>query len=429
MSFEKFNIKPEIIRALKEQGIVTPTLIQEKVIPLIESGKDVIGMSETGSGKTAAFGVPILNKLVSRQGLQVLIIVPTRELAVQISKELFKFGKYISCSIATVYGGVSITPQIKQISQADIVVGTPGRLLDHLQRRTIDFSSLTCVVLDEADIMVNMGFIRDIERLLNSTPKDKQIHLFGATLSDEINRLKIKYMSQPISAQAEKHVKSEFLKQYYYDVEQHEKFSLLVHLLKKEQTDRVIIFCSTRLMVEAITKNLREHSIRVEMIHGRLNQNRRLRIIENFHRDRPPNILVASAVAARGLDIKEVTHIFNYDLSRDPQEYVHRVGRTARAGESGKAITLLSPRDHDSFNDILKHYSLKIVKLPKEQFPKLSFDDRGAYSRFRRYNNHGSSNGHRKHNQFNGHGRQGDSSHHNGSSGNRRFPRWRNNRN
>ena len=388
--FLALGIRSELVRALHELEITTPTLIQEKAIPLIKAGKDLIGMSRTGSGKTAAFGLPLLEKLKPRAGLQVLIIAPTRELAVQIAQEIRKFGKYLQFRIATVYGGVAISPQMEQIAHADIVVGTPGRLKDHLNRRTLNLSRLTCVVLDEADKMVEMGFIEDIDYLLSYTPENRQMLLFGATISKEIDHLTQRYMHNPVTAEAEAQVQEELLEQFYYNVQHHEKFSLLVHLLKKEPIERVIIFCSARSTVELVSRNLGLQGLRNEMIHGKLSQNRRLSVIEKFHQGQTP-ILVASAVAARGLDIKDVSHIFNYDLSADPQEYIHRIGRTARAGESGKAITLLSQKDYQAFGDILKRFRVNIQELPLEPFARLRFDarridsDRDSSSGYRSY--------------------------------------------
>jgi ATP-dependent RNA helicase DeaD len=373
MIFEELNVKKELVQGLKEMGLKEPTEIQTKAIPLIKQGKDVISISKTGSGKTAAFGVPILEDIKQGQGIQYLIIAPVRELAVQISNELRKFGKYIKFSVTTVYGGVSINPQIEAMQRADIVVSTPGRLLDHLENYDLKLDKIKCVVLDEADKMVEMGFIEDIRKILNETPNNRQTLLFGATISNEIDELKQEYMHDPVVAQAESHVEEEYLEQYYYDVKQFEKFSLLVHLLKKEKKDLAIVFCSARSTVEMVTKNLRDNGIKADMIHGKLTQNRRLKVIENFHKGRP-NILVASAVAARGLDIKDVSHIFNYDLSQDAQEYVHRVGRTARAGKQGKAITLLSERDHDVFREILNRYPVKVEQLPLENFERLRFN-------------------------------------------------------
>ena len=220
--------------------------------------------------------------------------------------------------------------------------------------------------------MVDMGFIEDIEAILKHTPKHKQMLLFGATLSKEVDKLKRDHMHDPVVAKTDAFVEEDALKQNYYDVQPHEKFSLLVHLLKKEKTGRVLVFCSARSTVELVARNLQRIGIPAEMMHGKLNQNRRLRVLENFHKGRPP-LLVASAVAARGLDIKDVSHVINYDLSQDAQEYVHRIGRTARAGESGKAITLLSHKDHDAFRTILGRYSVNVEKMPAERFPMLQF--------------------------------------------------------
>ena len=371
MKFENLGIKHNIVNALKEEGIVEPTQIQEKAIPLIAQGKDVIGMSKTGSGKTAAFAVPILQN-IKPQGLQVLILAPTRELAVQISNEIRKFGKYLKVSVATVYGGVSLDAQVGRIAKSQIVVATPGRLLDHLQRRTINLSRLTCFVLDEADKMVDMGFIVDITKILSQTPKNKQMLLFGATLSNEVNQIKSRHMNNPAIAKAEAHVKQDYLKQYYYNIKQNEKFSLLLHLLKKEQAGGKLIFCSTIATVEIVAKNLRMQGVKAEMIHGKMSQNKRLQVIERFNEGKI-GILVASAVAARGLHIDDVTHVINYDLSRDPEEYIHRVGRTARAGETGKATTLLSEKDHSTFNHILSTYPVTVNMLPMEDFVRVPF--------------------------------------------------------
>ncbi len=373
MSFKNLNVKTEIIRALKDESIEVPTKIQEKSIPLIKEGRDLIGKSKTGSGKTAAFAVPIIEMISPNKGLQVLIITPTRELAFQISGEIKKFGKNLNLYVATVFGGVSINPQISAIKKANIVVGTPGRLLDHLSRGTLNLSKISCFVLDEADKMIEMGFIEDIEKILKRTPKKKQMLLFGATISQEISYLKEKYMHNPKLVQTQEHVGRDYLEQFYYDVSFFEKFSLLVHLLKKRQTERSIIFCSTRKMVDIVSKNLKKQEIKSARIHGKLSQNKRMKEIDRFNREKT-NILVASAVAARGLDIRNVSHVFNFDLSQDPQEYVHRIGRTARAGKKGKAITLLSQEDHPVFRNINERYSFEVKSLPKEKFKRLYFD-------------------------------------------------------
>ena len=373
MKFSELNISPNIVRALDEIDIKEPTGIQEKSIQTIKEGKDLIGISKTGSGKTLAFGVPVLENVVKKQGVQVLVMAPTRELASQISKEMSKFGKYVNFSIATVFGGVAIGPQMDKIARSEIVVGTPGRILDHLGRGTLKLNKLKTFVLDEADKMVDMGFIDDINRILECTNRDRQILLFGATISNEVKYIKQRHMNKPVTVKAESQVHEDLLEQFYYDINQNEKFSYLMHLLSKEQTNRVIIFCSTKATVNVLTKNLRRQGIDADMIHGDLTQNRRMKVIEAFNNGRQ-EVLVASAVAARGLDIKNVSHVFNYDLPRNPEEYIHRIGRTARAGEYGKAISLLSRRDHDAFGEIKRRYRIKIERLDLESFPKVQFD-------------------------------------------------------
>jgi ATP-dependent RNA helicase DeaD len=354
-------------------GITEPTDIQKQAIPPVKAGKDLIGMSMTGSGKTAAFGIPVLERIEPGKCIQALIMSPTRELAVQIASEMKKFSKYMKVAYATVYGGVGMQPQIDDMARADIVVGTPGRLLDHLQRGNLDLSRACMVVLDEADKMVDMGFIEDVEKIISQAPNTKQMLLFGATISHEIEQIKERHMKDPEVARAAAHVEGSILEQYYYNVNHNEKFSLLVHLLKKEKTEKSIIFCSTRNTCELVAKNLNNNGIRAEMLHGKLNQNKRQRVMDGFN-DGKTDILVASAVAARGLDIKFVTHVFNYDVSQDPQEYIHRVGRTARAGEAGKAITLLSEKDYEAFNNVLRFYDVDVKAMPPENFKKLRFN-------------------------------------------------------
>lgn len=371
MSFQELGLRAETVLVLEKEGITTPTTIQEKSIPLVLEGKDVIAISKTGSGKTYTFGLPLLEKVQPRQGLQVLVMVPTRELAVQVSRELQKFTHQIR--ISTIYGGVSLQPQADELRYAEMVVGTPGRLLDHLGRRNLDLSKITCVVLDEADKMVEMGFIEDVSEILDYTPEYRQVLLFGATISSEIDHLKKKYMHDPETTVAETQVGEDFLEQYYYNIDHYRKFSLLVHLLKKEKYLRVLVFCSARSTVELVSKNLHKQGFKTEMIHGKLSQNRRLQMMDDFNQGKI-DVLVASPVAARGLDIKYITHVFNYDLSPDPQEYVHRVGRTARAGEKGKAITLLSQKDYEVFGQVLSRYHMNVLELQLEEFPNLPFD-------------------------------------------------------
>ena len=375
MTFESLGVSSAVVELLKKQDIIEPTEIQAKTIPAVMQGKDVIGKANTGGGKTLAFGLPILERVETGKGVQALILAPTRELAVQISNVLQGLSGAKKITIATVFGGVALGPQVDRMARSEIVVGTPGRVLDHLGRGTLKLGNLKNFTLDEADKMVEMGFIEDVREILNYSADDRQILLFGATLSEEIRNLKAHYMTEPFIAEAARHVHKDYLEQYYFNVQMHEKFSLLVHLLKTESVKRAIIFCSTRTTVDIVTRNLKNNGINAEMIHGKLSQNRRLRVIDAFNKGKQ-DILVASAVAARGLDIKDVSHVFNYDLPRDPQEYIHRVGRTARAGASGKAFSLLSQKDHEAFGAILHRYPITIEKLEVPEMEKLKFDAR-----------------------------------------------------
>lgn len=382
--FKELGLQDEVAHALGELGITDPTEIQQKVIPPIKEGRDVIGVSKTGSGKTIAFGTPILGRLKPGQAIQALVIVPVRELAEQVGRELRKFSKNLRLKVAIVYGGVSLGPQTEQLRSSEIVVGTPGRLLDHINRGSINLSHVQVVVLDEADKMATMGFIEDVQEILKETPSTRQTLLFGATISEDIARLRDHYMRSPVTIRAEHHVDQKLLDQYYYDVDMREKFSLLVHLLRKEKPTLAIVFCASRRTSELVARNLHQHQVHSHCIHGGLSQNRRLRVLEDFHRGQP-EILVATAVAARGLDIKHISHIFNYDVPKNSEEYIHQIGRTARAGETGKAITLLSHNDYPLFTAILKRYPIHVTKLPKEDFPHLVFDAgrRGHYQQNR----------------------------------------------
>ncbi len=372
-SFACINIKPELLRATKEIGFEETTTIQAQTIPLIKAGKDVIGQSGTGSGKTAAFGLPMLEIVESGKGIQALILVPTRELAEQVSKELVKFSKYLPRHILPVYGGVGIERQINDLRRAEIVVGTPVRMLDHLEWRTIDLSKVKMLVLDEADKMFEMGFIDDVRDIVRQTPQFRQTLLFSATISSDVIDISERYMKDPEIVRVEIYVEKSHLKQAYYNVSTRDKFSLLVHLIKNEKPKLAIIFCATRHRVDIVATNLEKQGINAEPIHGGLTQARRNKIMEEFHAGKI-SVLVASDVAARGLDIKNVTHIINYDIPKTDKEYLHRIGRTARAGEAGKAISLLAEQDYDNFRHVQSNRDLEIEKLAAPQFQRLPFD-------------------------------------------------------
>jgi ATP-dependent RNA helicase DeaD len=280
--------------------------------------------------------------------------------------------------IRAIYGGVPMEPQIMGLRNADIVVGTPGRILDHVNRRTINFAHVRFLVIDEADRMLDMGFIDDVEKIINITPRTRQTMLFSATIPDPVYRISKRYMKTPVRIRTQRYVKSEFLHQTYYDVMDNEKFSLLVHLVKKENPALAIVFCGRRTTSDAVYKNLNSNGINAKVIHGGLEQEKRERIMKEVHAG-SIQVLVATDVASRGLDIKGVTHIFNYDVPEKSDDYTHRIGRTARAGKSGKAITLLAPADHQNFRRILQlNPEISVEKGRKEQFAKVAFDPRAG---------------------------------------------------
>jgi len=353
--FEKFGLSHELMNAIGHLGIDKPTQIQEESIPHIMKGKDVIGESATGSGKTLAFGCGIIDHLIHGNGLQALILAPTRELAEQVKGELRKLSKHKHLNVMAVYGGVSIGPQIDGLGKVDVVVGTPGRILDHMERRTIDLSKVKLLVLDEADRMFDMGFMEDVERIIRACPRKRQTLCFSATISDRIKTLANRYMVDPINVAAENQVDPSKLKQIYYDVSKNMKLSLLIHLLENEQRGLVMVFCNSRKTVDFVVKNLKANKINAIAIHGGLTQNKRTRTIDLFNSAKV-SVLVCTDVAARGLHIDNVSHVYNYEIPRDSKDYVHRIGRTARAGEEGKVINLLCERDYDNYTRVLESY-------------------------------------------------------------------------
>lgn len=382
--FKKLKLSEGILRAIKEAKFEAPSEIQEKTIPLVLEGRDLIGSSATGSGKTLAFGAGIIEKIKKGHGIQALILTPTRELAEQVTNHLKMFSKYYELSIKEVYGGVSISPQIQALERADVVVGTPGRILDHLKRRTLNLSKVKFLVLDEADKMLEMGFIEDVQEIIEQCPRERQTLLFSATISQDIERIVKRYTKNPVYVEVESYVDSSKLHQIFYDVPQDMKFSLLVNLLNKEKDGLIMVFCNTRRNVDLVAKNLRRYNIRSLAIHGGLSQNKRNSILKEFH-SHEALILVCTDVAARGLDIKNISHVYNYDVSPTSKEYIHRIGRTARAGKEGIAVSLVSPRDYDNFRNVKNDESLKIEQadLPELEFLAVNFKsdnrDRGNF--------------------------------------------------
>ncbi len=368
-SFKELGLSNSLLQVLSNLGFTEPSEIQEKAIPLVLQGKDILGGSATGSGKTLAFGAPFIEKIQHGNGLQVLVLTPTRELAEQVSKALSVFAQN-KLKIISVYGGVSLVPQFEDLRDCDVVVGTPGRILDHLSRKTINLSKVNYLVLDEADRMLDMGFQDDVERIISRCPKQRQTLLFSATILPEIIAISKKYMNSPIEVSVESYVDASKLEQVYYDVNAPEKFSLLVHLLKQEDSNLVMVFSNTKRNADVLARNLKAQGINAMALHGDLSQNKRIHILEKFHKSEK-FILVCTDVAARGLDIKNVSHVYNYDSPKNSTDYIHRVGRTARAGKEGKAISILGDRDYENFRKVLQDRSLNIKRLETPQFERI----------------------------------------------------------
>jgi superfamily II DNA/RNA helicase len=363
--FKKLGVSEAILRVLHEEGISTPTEIQLKTIPLVLGGKDVIAGSATGSGKTLVFGCGIIPAVRRNGGIQALVLTPTRELAQQVEGALVKFSKYSPIRACVVYGGVSINRQIQELRYCDIVVGTPGRILDHIQRRTINLSGVKVLVLDEADRMFEMGMIEDVREIIRQCPRERQTMLFSATIYQEVVELSRDYMHNAIQVSAEQYVDPSKLSQIYYEVPNNRKIGLLVHLLKNERSGLVMVFCNTRKRVDFVAKNLLANGIEAKAIHGGYSQARRTRTLDHFH-SKKMHVLVCTDVAARGLDIPHVSHVYNYDIPRESKEYVHRIGRTARAGKEGKVVNILSPDGYENFGKVL--YDTRI-EVKKEEMP------------------------------------------------------------
>jgi ATP-dependent RNA helicase DeaD len=342
-------------------------------------GKDVIGQAQTGTGKTAAFGIPMVQRLNREvRGVQGLVLVPTRELAVQVAQNLSSYAKYARLKVLAVYGGESINKQIHALSNGvQIVVGTPGRLIDLMERRVINLSSVSMVVLDEADRMLDMGFVEDIEFILSKTPRERQTSLFSATIDESVMRLSNKYMRSPQKILVSKdEIALTQMKQYYTVVAQHDKFGALCQIVHDDRVDKAIIFCRTRRETSKLSDQLYRKGYRVGTLHAGFTQAQRDRAISDFKAGRL-NLLVATDVAARGLDIQGITHIINYDVPNDAPVYFHRIGRTARKGEEGTAITLVSYGEMSNFNNIKSMTKTKIEEIgsasPQSDSPIQSF--------------------------------------------------------
>jgi len=363
--FDQFNLRPQLLRAVTELGYETPTPIQESIIPLMLAGHDVIGQAQTGTGKTAAFALPILHNIIPGTGkVQALVVAPTRELALQVSKATYEYGRYREVRVLTIYGGQPYGRQISRLKKGvDIVVGTPGRLLDLIKRKALDLSDVKSVVLDEADEMLSMGFIEDIELILDEIPETRQTALFSATLPTPIRKLADKYLRDPQSVIIQrKQLAAAAIEQRYYLVNEKDKMAALTRLFEIEEISSALIFARTRVGTGELANELSVRGFQAEVLNGDLSQDAREQVMNRFRRGQI-TVLVATDVAARGLDIDDISHVFNFDLPLDPEIYVHRIGRTGRAGREGVALSLVTPREQWRLRKIEKFARQKITKF------------------------------------------------------------------
>ncbi len=379
MEFKDMNISSETLLELTRHGIVTPTNIQKEVIIDAIKGHDVQAQSETGSGKTIAFAIPMIEKFERGKGIQGLVLAPTRELARQITDEFHKFSKGKKIYVLPVYGGASIGAQIRELHRTDIVVGTPGRILDLLKRNELKLANIKVIVLDEADRMLDMGFVNDIERIFRSVPKKPQTMFFSATYPPEIRDIAKKYLVNPKKVSVASTIEKGKLLQYYCDVRQSDKFSVLLHFLKKETSETCLVFCKTKRMTDSLSKNLYKQGIKAKALNGDMSQGQRDRVVDEFKSGRI-NILVATDVAARGIHIENISHVYNYDLPDTPETYTHRIGRTARAGKLGSSISIVCDFDHENFGRIMRVRGNEIKKITLESYEKIPFKNESGGS-------------------------------------------------
>jgi ATP-dependent RNA helicase DeaD len=349
--FGALEIHPDIARAIDELGFMAPTPVQAQAIPILRAGKDLLAQAQTGTGKTAAFAIPIVERIDPElKAPQALIVVPTRELALQVTREFGAVGKYRHTHEVAIYGGVPYGPQERALKRgASIVVGTPGRLLDHIQRGTLSLASVRIVVLDEGDRLLDMGFAPDVRKLLRLVPKERQTALFSATITTEIRDLAYRFTNQPVQIAIDPERRTqESVEQVYVEVLEEDKVRVLVELLRRWETEQVLVFRHTKRGVDRLLIDLERRKHPVAAIHGDMTQRERERTLEKF-RSGEIKILVATNLAARGLHIEDISHVVNYDLPEDAETFTHRIGRTGRAGESGVAVTFVGEWDFEEF--------------------------------------------------------------------------------
>ncbi len=369
-TFSDFKLSTELETAISQMGFEEPSPIQALAIPIALKGNDIIGQAQTGTGKTTAFGVPLIeNANVDETSIQGLVLAPTRELAVQVAEELNRIGHVKGIRTLPIYGGQDISRQIRSLkNKPHIIAATPGRLMDHMERKTIRLQNIHTVILDEADEMLNMGFIEDIEKILSGIPEERQTLLFSATMPKRIKTLAEKFMKNPELVQVKaKEMTVKNIDQHYLEVQEKQKFDVLCSLLDIQSPDLAIVFGRTKKRVDELVEGLIKRGYSAEGIHGDIPQTKRDQVIRRF-KEQTIDIMVATDVAARGLDISGVSHVYNFDIPQDPESYVHRIGRTGRAGNKGLAVTFVTPREIDHLREIENITKKKIDKKPVPDF-------------------------------------------------------------
>jgi ATP-dependent RNA helicase DeaD len=385
-NFKKLGLSPNTLETLKNKGFEEPTEIQELVIPIIlKDETDVIAQAQTGTGKTAAFGLPLIEKLKKNNSVQAIIIAPTRELVLQVTEEIQSLRGDNPLSIVTIYGGQSIDLQFQKLKRgADIVVGTPGRVIDHLNRGTLNISNVRYFILDEADEMLNMGFLEDIEIIFEKTPKEKRVMLFSATMPERIIKLAENYMGKYTIIKTKTKLTTNLTEQIYFEVNGRDKLEALTRIIDIETKFYGIVFCRTKIEVDEITTKLTEKGYFVDGLHGDISQAQRERTLKKFKQE-TISILIATDVAARGIDVDNLTHVINYSIPQNPEAYVHRIGRTGRAGKKGTAITFITPSEFRKLgfirkitnSDIKKETVPQIKDIIKSKKDKIEEDIKG----------------------------------------------------
>jgi ATP-dependent RNA helicase DeaD len=401
-TFQELGVSPNIIKALEENGFETPFPIQRAAIPLVLKGVDVIGQAQTGTGKTAAFALPILTRIkTNRKGpIQALILVPTRELALQVAGEFNKFAKYTGIRTIAIYGGQSIRYQFKQLrGGVQIVVATPGRLIDHVKQDSIRLDDVKFVVLDEADRMLDMGFIDDIKFILFYISQERQTCLFSATMPPEIMRMAQEYMHDAKEVMLNQELSLDTIEQCYLIIREKEKFKHLCNIIKKREKKQTIVFAATKKRTQSLANELKQEGFRASTIHGDLSQGERENAMHKFKKG-AVDILVATDIAARGIDVPAVGHIINYDIPSEPLMYFHRIGRTARAGARGKAISLVAHDRIDAFDRILRKTKHPIRRLNEEMGIGFITTQKSPIGRHRSRPNYRQNISHRNHGRY-----------------------------